>query len=90
VNDPITPAMIRAARALLQLRQVDVSGDLGLHATQLVGLERGTNSTTLRRMNRRIKAYYESKGVVFVVSLVGLASDFNKENFNGRDTRGQS
>jgi len=61
----ISPAQVRAARALLQMKQVDLAAASGLSLQAIKNFERGTTDargTTFQRIERALR----EAGVVFV------------------------
>ncbi len=61
----ITPAQIRAARALLGWRQADLARDAGISAIAVKNIERGATDPRTSTMNK-IQQTFDRAGVMFL------------------------
>ena len=66
----LTPAQVRGARAMLEMKQDDLAKAAGTQRSVLAAFE-GGQSTPREATLERIKAVLEAKGIVFLQSEVG-------------------
>ena len=69
----LTSGQIRAARALLGLRQVDLAAKAGVAEVTLKAVERGTGDPRLSTLTK-IRGALEAAGIEFMVGGVRLKS----------------
>lgn len=67
----LTPAQVRGARAMLEMKQEDLAKEAGTQRSVLAAFE-GGQSTPREATLERIKAVLESRGMVFLESEVGV------------------
>ena len=68
-----TPSQIRAARALLGLRQVDLAAKAGVAEVTIKSIEHGTGDPRLSTLTK-ISVALEAAGIEFMVGGVRLKS----------------
>ena len=67
----LTPAQVRGARAMLEMKQEDLAKEAGTQRSVLAAFE-GGQSTPREATLERIRDVLEAKGIIFVETDVGV------------------